>query len=354
KQFGKGIESYGTDAMRFTFCALASTSRDINFDLGRVEGYRNFCNKIWNAARYVLMNTEGQDCGADGGDLQLSLADRWIWSRLQSTIAEFDKHIAEYRFDLASNAVYEFIWNEYCAWYLELSKPVLTSDESTDAEKRGTRHTLVNVLEHIMRLAHPMMPFITEEIWQRVAPLTGNKNQTIMTEAFPLYKDNQFDQTSVDDLEWVKQVVVGVRNIRGEMDISPKKAVPVILVNGNADDQRRLEQNRSFLMSLANIESIGWHAPGDELPMSATALVGAMELLIPMAGLIDVEAEKARLNKEVEKLSKEQARIAGKLSNPNFADRAPEAVVAKEKEKLAEVESALTKLQEQLTQLASL
>ncbi|WP_144395451.1 valine--tRNA ligase [Pleionea sediminis] len=354
KEFGEGIESYGTDALRFTFCALASTSRDINFDLGRVEGNRNFCNKIWNAARYVLMNTEGQDCGQNGGDLQLSLADRWIWSRLQSTIEDFEKHLTTYRFDLVSQALFSFIKNEYCDWYLELSKPVLNDANSTAEQVRGTRHTLVNVLETVLRIAHPLMPFITEEIWQRIAPLAGIKDNTIMLQSFPKFDEKRFDEAAADDLEWVKNVVVGVRNIRGEMNISPAKSVPLIIHNGSAEDERRLNENKTFLMTLAKLESINWKQKGDELPVSATALIGNMDLLIPMAGLIDVAAEKARVNKEIDRLSKDKERFAAKLANPNFADRAPEAVVAKEKEKLAETEATLEKLKQQITQLESL
>jgi valyl-tRNA synthetase len=354
KEFANGIQPYGTDALRFTFCALASTSRDINFDLGRVEGYRNFCNKIWNAARYVLMNTEGKDCGQNGGEMKLSLADRWIWSRLQRTIQQFEKQIADYRFDLASSALYEFIWDEYCSWYLELSKPVLASDTSSEAEKRGTRHTLVNVLEQLMRLTHPMMPFITEEIWQKLAPMTGQTGETIMLQAFPEFNSQKCDPESEADLEWVKQVVIGVRNIRGEMNISPGKSVPLLLHNGSDEDLRRLQENESFLKVMAKLESIEWKKPGDQLPPAATALVGQMDLLIPMAGLIDVDAEKARLNKEIEKLSKDKERFAAKLQNPNFVDKAPAAVVDKEKAKLAEVETALSKLQQQVKQLETL
>ncbi|PWK53455.1 valine--tRNA ligase [Pleionea mediterranea] len=351
KEFGDGIESYGTDALRFTFCALASTSRDINFDLARVEGYRNFCNKIWNAARYVLMNTEQHDCGQNGGELSLSLADRWIWSRLQATIKDFDNYIEQYRFDQVAQSLFGFIKNEYCDWYLELSKPVLSSEQSSEAQKRGTRHTLVNILEQVLRLAHPIMPYITEEVWQKLAPLAAIEGDSIMLQAFPEFNAERFDQAAMDDLEWVKQVIVGVRNIRGEMNISPAKAVPLIMYNGSETDKRRYEDNQNFLMSLAKLESIDWKNAGDTLPVAATALVGNMDLLIPMAGLIDVNAEKARLNKEVEKLSKEQQRISGKLDNANFVDKAPEAVVAKEKDKLADVESALNKLKAQVAQL---
>ncbi|HEY9030741.1 MAG TPA: valine--tRNA ligase [Kangiella sp.] len=357
KEYPEGIAPYGTDAMRFTFCAMASTSRDINFDLNRVEGYRNFCNKIWNAARYVLMNTEEQDTGINGGDMTLSVADRWIQSELQKAITEFEKAVANYRFDLASNALYEFTWNTYCDWYLELSKPILYGDEYSEAEKRGTRHTLVSVLESLMRLLHPFMPFITEEIWLRVAPLTGinTKEQTsIMLQPFPEVQAGLVDEQSEQDIEWLKTIIVGVRNIRGEMNIAPGKPLTVLFRNGSTQDKTRLDSYQNFLSKLAKLESIEWLQTGQEAPMSATALAGKMEILIPMAGLIDVEQEMARLNKEKEKLEKEQQRISGKLSNKNFTDKAPEAVVSKEKEKLEEVESTLSKVAEQMNQLESL
>ncbi|MBD3652721.1 valine--tRNA ligase [Kangiella sp.] len=357
KEFPEGIAPYGTDAMRFTFCAMASTSRDINFDLNRVEGYRNFCNKIWNAARYVLMNAEDQDTGIKGGDMTLSVADRWITSELQKTITEFEKAVANYRFDLASNALYEFTWNTYCDWYLELSKPILYGDEYSDAEKRGTRHTLVSVLETLMRLLHPFMPFITEEIWQRVAPLTGidtTEHSSIMLQAFPVSETDLIDDKAEQDIEWLKTIIVGVRNIRGEMNIAPGKPLNVLFRNGSEQDKSRLASYRTFLSKLAKLESIEWLEAGQEAPMSATALAGKMEILIPMAGLIDVEQEMARLGKEKEKLEKEQQRISGKLSNKNFTDKAPEAVVNKEKEKLEEVESTLNKVAEQIKQLESL
>ncbi|NVJ66775.1 MAG: valine--tRNA ligase [Gammaproteobacteria bacterium] len=354
KQFPDGIASYGTDAMRFTFCAMASTSRDINFDLNRVEGYRNFCNKIWNAARYVLMNTEDQDNGLGAEEKMLSLADRWIISKLQSTINEFETAIAQYRFDIAANALYEFTWNTYCDWYLELSKPILYGDDYSDAEKRGTRHTLVTVLEQLLRSLHPFMPFITEEVWQKVAPLAGVAGDSIMLAQFPKADESLLDQAAHDDIEWLKSVIVGIRNIRGEMNIAPGKPLNALFRNGSAQDQSRLNDYKNFLGKLAKLESTQWLEATDEAPMSATALAGDMEILIPMAGLIDVEQEVARLNKELDKLNKEQARISGKLSNPNFTDKAPEAVVAKEKAKLAEVEATIGKLNEQIESLKNL
>ncbi|PIE41329.1 MAG: valine--tRNA ligase [Gammaproteobacteria bacterium] len=357
KHFPEGIASYGTDALRFTFLSLAATGRDIKFDISRLEGYRNFCNKIWNAARYVLMNTEGQDNGLTGNAVELSLADRWIVSRLQQTQMQVSKAIEEYRFDHASQAVYEFVWNEYCDWYLELSKPILNSDTASDAAKRGTRQTLLRVLESILRVAHPMMPFITEEIWQVVAPMVNadlKGTNTIMKQPFPVGETEKIDEQAIADIEWVKGVIVGVRNIRGEMNISPAKQIPVLLNNGNSEDHRRYQDNQQFLISLAKLEAINWLNSGDEVPMSATQLVGNMEVLVPMAGLIDVEAEVARLNKEIEKLSNDVSRVEKKLSNPNFVDKAPAAVVDKEKAKMEDAKSALSKLQEQKNKIAKL
>ncbi|WP_376707946.1 valine--tRNA ligase [Kangiella sp. TOML190] len=356
KQFPEGIASYGTDAMRFTFCAMASTSRDINFDLNRVEGYRNFCNKIWNAARYVMMNSDDQDTGLGSEEKVLSLADRWILSEFQNTINQFEKAIAGYRFDMASNALYEFTWNTYCDWYLELSKPILYSDDYSAAEKRGTRHTLVTVLEQLLRLLHPFMPFITEEIWQKVAPLAGvsANSDSIMLQSFPQFDATLVNEASQKDIEWLKKVIIGVRNIRGEMNIAPGKPLQALFRNGSEQDQQRLELYANFLSKLAKLESTQWLNAGDQAPMSATALAGEMEILIPMAGLIDVEQEMARLSKELEKVSKEQARISGKLANPNFVDKAPAAVVDKEKAKLSEVESKLSKINEQLASLDNL
>ncbi len=348
KQFPEGIGAYGTDALRFTYFSLASTGRDIKFDIGRIEGYRNFCNKIWNAARYVLMNCEGEDCGlAPDLPVELSLADRWIVSKLQETEAEVARAIAAYRFDMASQALYEFIWNEYCDWYLELSKPVLWDEHASDAAKRGTRRTLIRVLETWLRLLHPMMPFITEEIWQTVAPLAGRSGPTIMLQPYPEADPGAMDSAANADIEWLKGVIVGVRNIRGEMNIPPGKALTVLLKNGNEQDQRRLTENAPFLRKLAKLEEITWLEPTEEAPVAATALVGDLEILVPMADLIDKEAELARLGKEIEKLNNDLQRVQGKLANSAFVDKAPAAVVEKEREKMQGLEQALQKLREQ-------
>ena len=359
KEFPDGINAYGTDALRFTFLSLASTGRDIKWDMGRIEGYRNFCNKIWNAARYVLMNTENQDCGldADSGEVTLSLADRWIVSALQRAETEVTEALDQFRFDVASHAAYEFIWNEYCDWYLELSKPVLYGDEYSEAEKRGTRRTLVRVLEAILRLAHPFMPFITEEIWQKVAPLAGKTpaaegaDATIMRQPFPVSDGARLDPQAESDIEWIKAVITVIRNIRGEMRIPPGKALDVYLHNGKDIDRERLAANHNFMCRLAKLERITWLNAEDSAPASATGLVGDMEILVPMAGLIDKDAEIERLGKEIEKLRKEVARGESKLRNPNFVDKAPDDVVAKEREKLDDHRSQQARLEEQMEKI---
>tara|TARA_R110001592_G_scaffold93981_2_gene272502 strand:- start:18042 stop:20894 length:2853 start_codon:yes stop_codon:yes gene_type:complete len=353
KAFSEGISAHGTDALRFTLFSLASTGRDINWDMKRLEGYRNFCNKIWNAARYVLMNTEDQNCGQNDEAFELSLADKWIISRLQQTEAAIEKQVADFRLDLASHTLYDFIWNEYCDWYLELSKPILTSDQSSAELKLGTRRTLVRVLETVLRLAHPFIPFITEEIWQRVAPLAGKSGDTIMNQDYPVQDVSKIDTLALGDVEWLKGVILAIRNIRGEMDISPAKAIPVLLRAGNKEDKRRFEENVSFISSLAKLESMQW-LDAEEAPMSATQLVGGMEVLVPMAGLINVEAEVARLNKELDKAAKEIGRLEGKLNNEKFVSNAPDDVVAKEQAKLSEAQSQQVKLKEQLAKISEL
>jgi valyl-tRNA synthetase len=343
KHFPDGISAFGTDALRFTFAALATSGRDIRFDLGRIEGYRNFCNKLWNATRYVLQNTEDQDCSAG----EMSLADQWILARLQQVVADTTKHIECYRFDLVSRDLYEFVWNDYCDWYIELSKPVLYSDNYSTAQKTAARHTLVHVLETILRLLHPIMPYITEELWQRVAPLAKVNEETIMLCKYPTSDASLINQAVITDLEWVKQFIMGVRQIRSEMDIKPGKPLPVLCQNGSDSDQKRLEQNKALLMSLAKLESINWLNEGEQTAESATSLVGDMSLLIPLAGLIDKDAELARLNKNIQKLEQEAKRIESKLGNEGFVAKAPEAVVNKEKEKLSEAKSALASFQTQ-------
>ncbi|AEF53381.1 valine--tRNA ligase [Marinomonas posidonica] len=352
--YPEGIQAYGTDALRFTLCSLASGGRDIKFDLNRLEGYRNFCNKIWNATRYVLMNTEEQDCGQNGAEVELSLADKWIISRLQHAEEAVNRAFETHRYDLAAQALYEFMWHEYCDWYLELSKPVLWDENATAAQLTGTRRTLVRVLESFLRLAHPMMPFLTEEIWQRIAPLAGVEGDTIMLAQYPEAEDAKKDAQAEADVEWLKGVILGVRNIRGEMDIAPSKPLSVLFRNGSEQDKIRLEANLTFLQKLAKLETVTWLTAGDEAPMSATALVGDMEVLVPMAGLIDKDAELARLQKEIDKSTKDLQRIEGKLSNESFVAKAPEAVVAKERAKCDDLKLAVSKLEDQKASIESL
>ena len=354
KTFPEGITAHGTDALRYTLYSLASTGRDINWDMKRLEGYRNFCNKIWNAGNYVLMNTQDQDCGQHGGEIELTLADRWILSKLQRTAAQIEKNMGEFRLDHASQNLYDFIWNEYCAWYLELSKPVLWDESAPEARKRGTRQTLVRVLESIMRLAHPFMPYITEEIWQNIKSLAGTDGETLMLKAFPEADQNLIDEQAEQDIEWLKGFIVGIRNIRGELNIGQSKPLEVLLRNTSKDDQSRLEHNKTFLMSLAKLSSIKVLGQDEEAPMSTTQLVGDMEVLVPMAGLVDKEAEIKRLTKEIEKLAKEVQRFEGKLNNERFVSNAPAEVVAKEKAKLEDAKSAKSILDQHILSIKKL
>ncbi|WP_107850981.1 valine--tRNA ligase [Oceanimonas marisflavi] len=351
KEFADGIEAHGTDALRFTLCAMASTGRDINWDMKRLDGYRNFCNKLWNASRYVLMNTEEQDCGQSGGELQYSLADRWIRAQLQATIADVRSALDGYRFDRAASALYEFIWNQFCDWYLELTKPVLW--HGSEAEQRATRKTLIEVLETLLRLAHPIMPYITEEIWQRVAPLAGRGGDSIMLAAYPEVDAAEQDEQAMADLEWVKRFIVSIRNLRAEMNIPPGQALSVLL-RPAGDDARRATDNDAFLKAMAKLESITLLAASEEAPVSTKQLIGDTELLLPMAGLIDKDAELARLQKELGKVQGEIKRLEGKLNNQGFVAKAPAEVVAKEQEKLADYQATLAKLEQQRDQIASL
>lgn len=352
RQFPDGINAYGTDALRFTFYSLAATGRDIKFDIGRIEGFRNFCNKIWNAARYVLMNCEGKDCGVDPAlPVTLGTSERWIESELQLGVERFRKSITTYRFDLASQALYDFIWNEYCDWYLELSKVALR-DESDPAAARGTRRTLIRTLEQSLRALHPLMPYITEEIWQSVAPLAGVSGPTIMLQDFPSADESRIDEVAVADIKWLKNFALAVRTIRGEMNIPPGKRLPVLLREGDLEDPRRLEALEAQLKQLAGLSSIDWLE--GEPPASATGLCGTLEILVPLADLIDRDAEIARLDKEIDKLRGEVKRIEGKLGNAGFVAKAPAEVVAKEREKLHSQQASLEKLLLQKEQLGTI
>lgn len=353
-EFPDGIAAYGTDALRFTNLALASTGRDIKFDMGRVEGYRNFCNKLWNAANFVIENTDDKDTGINGEAVELSPVDRWIISALQRCEQDVTRHLDAFRFDLAAQTLYEFIWDEYCAWYLELVKPVLWDENAPIERQRGTRRTLVRVLEVILRLAHPFMPFITEEIWQRIKGQAGVSGETLMLQPWPVANESRIDAAAEGDIEWVKQLMLGVRQIRGEMKISMAKRIDIIVANASAEDLRRLADFEPLLSKLAKLESVRVLAAGEEAPMSATTLVGEMEVLVPMAGLIDKDAELARLDKEVARLEGEVKRVGGKLANEGFVAKAPAEVLEKERAKLAEAEQALAKMVEQRSKIAAL
>jgi len=358
--------------VRFTFAALASTGRDIRFDLKRVEGYRNFCNKLWNATRYVLMNTEqlAEDSSDDQKTVkaELSLADRWIVSLLQQLERKVTDHLDHYRLDLAANDIYEFAWNEYCDWYVEFAKPALNG-KASDAEQMGTRQTLVQVLEVLLRLSHPMMPYITEELWQKVAPRAGkgstgmgstgmssaeNADSSIMRQPWPTPQPERIDNHAIDEINWVKDFVLGIRRIRAENDIAPGKTLTVLCENASAENADRIATHDPLLKAMARISDITILSANDEAPESATALVGDMRILIPLAGLIDVAAERERLIKESGKLAKQKAMLEGKLGNASFTDKAPAAVVEKERKKLDDVLLALSQLKDQQDRLDSL
>ncbi|MDY6982574.1 MAG: valine--tRNA ligase [Pseudomonadota bacterium] len=354
KQFPDGIPAHGTDALRYTFYSLATTGRDINFDMGRIEGYRNFCNKIWNAARYVFMNCEEHKVEKPARRHDYSRADLWIQSRFQAALKKVNESIAVYRFDLVAQAVYDFFWNEYCDWYLELSKPVLWDEKASDEQKNATRYTLLSILEQSLRLAHPLMPFITEEIWQKAAPLLDITGATIMLQPYPVEDPSVVSADVEAEIEWVKNAVLALRNIRGELNISPAKAIPAIFSKGTPLDRKFLDEHRVFLIKLAKLESIEWLTDTALAPPASMQLSGDMEIRVPLAGLIDVKAEQARLAKEIDKLKADSAKVEAQLANERFVANAPPAVVAKERERLSNFAGSLQLLQEQLDKLATL
>jgi valyl-tRNA synthetase len=357
KQFPNGIPAFGTDALRFTYCALASTGRDIRFDLGRVDGYRNFCNKLWNAARFVLMNNP-HPLPSSGASRHLLPegegipVNHWILSRLQQTIEQAHQHFKTYRFNLLAQALYEFTWNEYCDWYLELTKPILTGDNVT--QQNSTRHTLLYVLETILRLLHPLMPFITEEIWQKVSPLLNIKGATLMLQAYPEFDATQIDQTATQEIEWLKNIILALRNIRGEMRINPGQTIPLICHKGISLDREQINKYQPYITTLAKINSITWLEENESPPPASIALVGDLQLLIPLAGLIDTKAETQRVEKELNKVKLELEKAQKKLSNENFVNSAPPAVVAQEKTRVAEWQATMVKLATQLEKLKAL
>lgn len=353
KEFPDGIDAHGTDALRFTFYSIATSSRTIRFDMKRVEGYRNFCNKLWNAANFVFMNTLPVDDNLTDQPLQLSVVDRWIWSEFYRTQEAVEFAMQTYRYDLAAKAIYEFIWDEFCDWYLELCKPILNNDAAPESA-RAAKATLLQVLENVLRLAHPFIPFITEEIWQQIPSSIRDSGETIMTQSFPNISSELQDDAATEDVAWLKSIVAATRNIRGEMDISPAKPIPILFRNGADSDKVRLEQNNTLLEFLIRPERLEWWDSNDEPPVSATHLIGDMQVLVPMAGLIDKDAELDRLNREIDKKEKDQTLTNGKLNNPKFVDKAPEDVVQKERDRLVEIETALQQLLAQKQRIATL
>ena len=354
KEYPDGILAYGTDALRFTFYSIATNTRTIRFDMKRVEGYRNFCNKLWNAAIFVSGNINDNESRLGNRDVELSTIDHWIISEFQKTAAAVNLAMETYRFDLAAKEIYEFVWDEFCDWYLELTKPVLNSDDASQAQKLGTQQTLARILESILRLAHPFLPFLTEELWQKLPSTVRLSGDTIMLQPFPVADENLINDAASKDINWLKTVVTGVRNIRGEMDISPAREVPILFSNGSAEDQDRLNKFTQELSFLVRPESLTWLGDNAEKPMSATALVGEMKLLVPMAGLIDKEAELARLDKEIDRKQRDREKTEGKINNPSFVEKAPEEVVQKERDKLQDLDSALEKLNEQRLSIAEI
>jgi len=367
KQFPEGIAPYGTDALRFTFASLAGPARDINFDLGRVGGYRNFCNKLWNGARFVLMTVESD---AGQGDLvgaaEPSVADRWIVSRFAATLSQVERALTDYRFDFAATALYEFTWYQFCDWYLELTKPVLQSEATTEAQKRGTRRTLVTMLEALLRALHPLMPFITEEIWQRVhplaAPLLAAQNSradqksvdSVMQAKYPNATDYAADAEADAEVSWMQQFILAVRQIRGEMDIAPSRKIPLLLQNAPARERALVDKHLSYLSRLAGLESVKGLGPGDAAPEAATAILGDLTLLVPMAGLIDPKAEIERLNKRIAKNDSDLGKLKAKLGNENFVRNAPPDVVAADRARMAELEAQNASLGQQLDKVRRL
>ena len=348
KDYPNGIPAIGTDALRFTFAALASYSRTINFDIKRAEGYKAFCNKLWNAARFVLMNLPEGELPAPSG-APATEAERWILTRLKQTLNEVEQHFISYRFDLLAQALYEFTWNEFCDWFLELSKPALNGDDAAAAA--STRHTLVVVLETVLRALHPIVPFITEEIWQSVAPKLGIKAEGILRRPWPNARDIPADEAATAEIEWFKNVLSGIRRIRAEMNIAPGKTIPLLLADGDASDRARAAKFAAQISFLARVDAPQWIASGNDEPASAAAVVGSLRVLIPLAGLIDLGAEKTRLAKEIARIESEIKKCENKLGNANFVANAPAEVVTQERQRIADWGTQLTALREQMQKL---
>ena len=347
EEFPNGIPAYGTDALRFTFASLATTGRDIRFELGRIEGNRNFCNKLWNAARFVLMQTEGKEASQSG---EPDMIDTWIMSRLNRVLREVDEHLTGYRLDLAAQALYEFIWNEYCDWYLEFAKATLNS--GSPEQQANTRYTLLSVLETSLRTLHPMMPFITEEIWQRLKEPLGLEGDTIMLQPFPVAGDEVAG--AEDDVDWLKNVIQGVRRVRSELDLPPGKLLDIWMQSGADLDRKRHEMFKSVLFQLGRIQSSQWVENNADSSQCAVALVGDLKILIPLKGLVDVEAELARLQKQLAKEQNDLKKSEGKLGNKRFVENAPEAVVEQERQRLEAHKANTANLNLQIQQMESM
>ncbi len=352
RDYPDGISAYGADALRFTYCALASPGRDVNFDLSRVEGYRNFCNKLWNATKFVLMNLG--ETGPSDAPARLGLPDRWIRSRARQMLEAVTRAVDTYRFDLYANAVYEFAWHEYCDWYLELTKPVLWDEGTNPAGARGARRTLLEVLDILLRAAHPIMPYITETLWREQAAAAGGAGESVMLAPFPQPGDLDDDPEADAAIEWLKAVVVGVRTMRSELGVPPRTTVPLLLQGGGEVDRLRLDATETLLRRLAGVETIDWLEAGTDAPPASVHVVGDLTVLVPLKGLIDVEQERARLSKEVDKSGRDLNRVRGKLANEKFVTRAPEQIVAAERGKEADLAGKLAALRAQLERLEAL
>src|SRR5690348_3925982 len=366
KEYPDGIKAIGTDALRFTFAALASYSRTINFDLKRAEGYKAFCNKLWNAARFVLMNVEDPPADAPVGAASAATpaleiaaeaaptkpateAERWILTRLTQTLAEVEQHFVTYRFDHLAQALYEFVWNEYCDWFLELSKPALNGGDTAAAA--STRHTLLVALEAVLRALHPLIPFITEEIYQEVSPRLGLAETSVYARPYPQASDFPADDAATAEIEWFKAVLSGIRRIRSEMNIAPGKTIPLLLAGGEATDRARAAKFAAQIAFLARTEAPHWIEPGTAEPAAAAAVVGSLRVLIPLAGLIDLGAEQARLAKEIARVEGEIRKCEGKLGNANFVANAPAEVVAQERQRIVDWNTQLAAMREQAGKL---
>ena len=354
KSYPNGIPAYGADALRFTFCSFASQSRQVRFDINRVDGYRNFCNKLWNAARFVLLCTKDDNGDFDDGAFQYSAADEWILSLLQKTIGSCHEHLANYRFDLLANELYEFVWYEYCDWYLELAKVVLFDETPHAPLKRGTRRTLVHVLSQVLKLLHPIIPFITEALWQRITKITSDNSETIMLCAYPQIEPHLIHPTAETEFEWVKAMIQAVRTLRSEIGISPAKPVPIILCHLDADLKQKVQQYQNILQTLGKISQIDVETEQDKQAVYASTLVGTLEILIPMSGLIDKQAELARLDKELAKLDKDIEYAQNKLNSSDFRDKAPTDLIASVEEKLQQTYLSVEKLRSHRANIAAI